>query len=277
MKKLFLASSLVFLLAVVYTVASADVVPGAVLILDAADNPAYPDAWTNLGAAGGELSSEGNPPVEDEGTIEIAALDASIPNSKFYTFEESPQAFGGPGNTFELFLEDWTIEFLLRRNGFLFVEQHQLAGFQNAPREGEQGIRLNLRVEDVIGCEIHALGEKQGVAPVNLMLDEGQWTWIAISAEDENKITSYQDGEEVSQQGGFDFDPALPIDEIIIGANSYSERRRTFNGSVSIIRIYDKALTEDQVNQNIAAWAASAAVEPGSKLTTTWGTVKTEY
>ena len=34
-------------------------VPKPILYLDAADNPAHPSAWTNLGTAGGQLSSRG--------------------------------------------------------------------------------------------------------------------------------------------------------------------------------------------------------------------------
>ena len=64
---------------------------------------------------------------------------------------------------------------------------------------------------------------------------------------------------------------------VMIGANSYGERPRTFNGSISMIRIYDKPLTEDQVKQNIDAWLGGAAVDPAAKLTTTWGTEKAGY
>ena len=38
---------------------------------------------------------------------------------------------------------------------------------------------------------------------------------------------------------------------VMIGANSYGERPRTFNGSVAIVRVYDKALTEAQISKNI--------------------------
>ena len=277
MKKLVLFLSVAFLLTTIYTIAPADVVPGAVLYLDAADNPEGDDAWTNLGTAGGELSSEGNPPVEDEGTIAIPALNAEVRDSKFYTFEESTQGYGGPGNTVELFLEDWTIEALCRRNGGALGEEHQFAGFQNTPAEGAQSIRLWMVGDQNLDMSIHAGGGKQGVATTKLVLEEGVWTWIAIASENGNEIRCYQDGEEVSNQAGFDFDPGLPIDMILIGANSYGERARTFNGSVSIVRVYDKPLTEEQINKNIEAWISGVAVEPVSKLTTTWGTVKTEY
>ena len=279
MEKLILASSLVFLLAVVYTVASADVVPGAVLILDAANNPAHPDAWTNLGTAGGELSGEGNPPKLDEGTIEIPELGMVMPNWKFYTHEESGQCFGGPGNTVELFLEDWTIEFLLRRNGGPFSEGiqaagvHQLAGVISPPGEEQQGIRIVFwGASSQLG--IWPYGPGWPNAAINVMLEEGEWNWVALSAKNKDKILVYQNGKQVSEQPGMDFDKDVPLDVITIGATAPDNKDRNFNGSIALVRIYDKALTKAQVNQNIRAFAA---VEPDSKLTTTWGTVKTEY
>lgn len=56
-----------------------------------------------------------------------------------------------------------------------------------------------------------------------------------------------------------------------IGANSFDERRRTFNGSFAIVRAYDKALTEAEINQNISG---AFAVDPADKLSTTWAKVK---
>ena len=85
MKRMASVFSLVILLTAICTVVSADVVPGAVLFLDAANNPAHPEAWSNLGSAGGELSGEGTPPLLEEGTIEIPALSFVQPGAMFYT------------------------------------------------------------------------------------------------------------------------------------------------------------------------------------------------
>ena len=87
-------------------------------------------------------------------------------------------------------------------------------------------------------------------------------------------IVAYQDGKKVSEQAGFEFDKKLPIDDISIGANSYDERRRTFNGSFAIVRAYDKALSEAEINQNIGG---TFAVDPTDKLSTTWAKVKRGY
>ena len=264
-----------FFLAMTCVIGFANVVPDPVLYLNAADNPAHPDAWENLGTEGGELLAADNTPELEEGTIKIPALGINQPNVKYYTTKESHSTFGGPPqkNT-PLFFEDWTLEFLCRRNGDFFVEEHHFAGFQNSPREGKQGIRLWIVGGQNLDISIHAKGGKQGVQPLNLTLNQGEWTWIAVVGTSGKSIVAYQDGKEVSTQAGFEFDKSLPIDDISIGANSFDERRRTFNGSFAIVRAYDKALTEAEINQNISG---TFAVDPADKLSTTWATVKQGY
>jgi hypothetical protein len=274
MRKAVLVLSALFFVAMSYTIASAALVPGAVLIFDAADNPAHDDAWENIGAAGGSASSAGNPPELEEGTIEVAGIGA-VPESSFYSFTESGHGFGADGDDIELFLADFTIEFLARRNGDQLGEEHHFAGFQNIPAEGAQGMRVNFwEGPDDLTFSIHAGGGKAGTAPLNVAMELEVWNWVSLVHTNGDSLVAYQNGEEVSDQAGWDWDDTTPIDMIMIGANSYGERARTFNGSISIIRIYDQALTEDQVNQNIQAWLDRAAVDPVSKLTTTWGREK---
>ena len=276
MKKLILIFSVVFLLTTFYTIAPANVVPGAVLYLDASDNPADPEGWTNLGTAGGELPPMDQAPELETGTIEIPDLDIVQQNVKYYTAEKSAQMFGTKAlGELELLLEDWTIEFLVRRNGDLFSEEHQLAGLNTLP-EGRQGMRLGLDGGGNLGIGIYHGGADAGVAS-NIVLEEGEWNWVSISAEDKDKILVYQNGGQVSEQPGLDFDPDVPLGIITIGAFSPGERSRNFNGSIAFFRVYDKALDEDEIMQNIDAWAGGLAVDPDSKLTTTWGREKTRY
>ena len=264
-----------FFLSIAGSLAFANIVPDPVLYLNAADNPAHPDAWENLGTEGGELAGVDKAPELEEGTIEIPALGIKQPNAKYYTAKESHSTFGGPPqkNT-PLFFEDWTLEFLCRRNGDFFLEEHHFAGFQNSPREGKQGIRLWIVGGQNLDISVHAGGAKQGVQTLNLKLEEGVWTWLAVVGTNDKSIVAYQDGKEVSKQAGFEFDKSLPIDDISIGANSFDERRRTFNGSFAIVRAYDKALTEAEINQNISG---TFAVDPADKLSTTWARVKQDY
>ena len=262
-------------LSMICSIAFANVVADPVLYLDASDNPADPKAWKNLGTEGGELLAADKPMVLEEGEIKIPALGIVQPDAKYYTAKESHSTFGGPPqkNT-PIFFEDWTLEFLCRRNGDFFVEEHHFAGFQNSPREGKQGIRLWIVGGQNLDISIHAKGGKQGVQPLNLKLEEGVWTWIAVVGTSGKSIVAYQDGKEVSKQAGFEFDKKLPINDISIGANSFDERRRTFNGSFAIVRAYDKALTEAEINQNISG---TFAVDPADKLSTTWARVKHGY
>ena len=229
-------------------------VPGAVLLLDASNNPGTSTPWVNLGTAGGRLSvSELHPRVE-EGEIEIPAIGFSG-RRRYYTAATSGQTFGGPVDTNpKLYLGDWTLEFLCKRNGNLFAQEHQFAGFQNSPREGLQGIRLWLPNDgQELSMSIHAEGFRQPERALNIFLEENVWTWVTIVSKNGESIIAYQDGVEVRIHTGVHFDANVPLDDISIGANSYEERDRNFNGSFSIVRVYDRALSQDEVLQNIGA------------------------
>ena len=111
-----------FLLSIAVTFAFANIVEDPVLYLNAADNPAHPDAWENLGTEGGELLAAGKAPELQEGAIKIPALGINEQNMKYYTTTESHQTWGGPpAKNTPLFFEDWTLEFLCRRNGDFFL------------------------------------------------------------------------------------------------------------------------------------------------------------
>ena len=88
----------IFFLAMTSVIAFADVVPDPVLYLNAADNPAHPDAWENIGTEGGELPAADKAPKLEEGTIKIPALGINQQNVKYYTTDASHQTFGGPPN-----------------------------------------------------------------------------------------------------------------------------------------------------------------------------------
>ena len=232
-------------------------VPGAVLLLDASNNPETTAHWVNLGTAGGRLQASEilarRPRVED-GEIEIPSIGFSG-RRKYYTATASRHTFGGPVHTNpQLYLGDWTLEFLCKRNGNLFTQEHQFAGFQNSPREGLQGIRLWLPNDGrELSMSIHAEGSKQPERALNIFLEENVWTWVTVVSINGESIIAYQDGVEVSRHPGVHFDASVPLNDISIGANSFDERHRNFNGSFSIVRVYDRALGPDEVLQNIGA------------------------
>ena len=143
MKRVIATFTTIFILAMASAIAYAGAVPGAVLFLDASDNADHPKAWKNLGEAGGSLPAANTAPKLEEGPIKIARLGINERKAMYYTAKASLQTFGGPVHKNpKLYLADWTFEFLCKRNGNLFVEEHHFAGFQNSPREGAQGIRF---------------------------------------------------------------------------------------------------------------------------------------
>ena len=59
----------IFFFTIAGMIAFANVVADPVLYLNAADNPAHPTAWKNLGTEGGELLEADKAPELEEGTI----------------------------------------------------------------------------------------------------------------------------------------------------------------------------------------------------------------
>ena len=231
-----------------------EAVSGAVLLLDASNNSGTITHWVNLGTAGGRLLASDRLLTVEEGEIEIPSIGFSG-RRRYYTATAPRETFGGPAHANpQLYLGDWTLEFLCKRNGNQFIQEHQFAGFQNSPREGLQGIRLRLFIDGrELELSIHVDGFRQPKRALNIFLEENVWTWVTVVSINGESIIAYQDGVEVSRHPGVHFDASLPLDDISIGANSYDERRRNFNGSFSIVRVYDRALSPDEVLQNIGA------------------------
>ena len=231
-----------------------DAVPGAVLHLDASNNPGPIARWKSLGTVASTLIASDRRPLLEEGEIVIPSIGFSA-RRRYYTATASRETFGGPVHTNpKLYLGNWTLEFLCKRNGNLFDLEHQFAGFQNSPREGLQGIRLWLPNDGrELELSVHADGFERPKRTLNIFLEENVWTWVTIASINGESIIAYQDGVEVSRHPGVHFDANLPLDDISVGSFSYEERHRNFNGSFSIVRVYDRALSPDEVLQNIGA------------------------
>ena len=274
MRKVMSILGAAFLMGTLCTAALADIVPGAVLYLDARDNPTHPESWTNLAGAGGAIPPMVLQPALEEGPIKIPDIGINERKTKYYTARKSAEMYGTKAWNPPLGLDDWTIEFLVRRNGDLFREEHQLAGINTLP-EGRQGFRLGLKDGDTLGIGIYHGGADKGIAS-NVRLEEGVWSWITLTGEDKKEIVVYQNGKAVSKQPGVDFDKKIPLRVITIGSFSPGEKNRNFNGSIALFRVYDKALTENELMQNINAWSG-LAVQPEEKLATRWGALKASH
>ena len=99
--------------------------------LDSSNNPGHQKSWKNIGLAGGELLAADDAPMLEKGTIKIPVLGITQAVTKYYIAKKALQTFGGPvDKNPELAVEDWTLEFLCKRNGGLLQEEHYFAGFQ---------------------------------------------------------------------------------------------------------------------------------------------------
>lgn len=274
MRKVMTLLGAVFFLPTLCVAAFADIVPGAVLHLDARNNPNHPDAWTSIAEAGGHVPPMDAPPALEEGPIKIPDIGIDEPKAKYYTSRKRAEMYGTKAFAPPLAIEDWTIEFLVRRNGDMFHEEHQLAGV-NAVWVRQQGIRLGLDAAGNLKVVIYEAGVDKPV-PSNIILEEGVWNWVAFTGKDKREILVYHNGREVNKRPGVDLQSNVPMRTITIGASTPSEKGRNFNGSIALFRVYDKVLRENEIVRNINAWYG-LSVDPGSKLATTWGSLKASY
>ena len=207
----------------------------------------------------------------EEEAIEIPDIGFTLADAKYYTATGSNQTFGGPADTNpDLFLEDWTMEFLAKRNGDPFDTENGFAGFRPGSN-WEKGIFLAVYNNAEGLCATYF--PNWACRPGGIEIVEGEWTWITLTG-DENAVRAYKDGEEVARDDGWTFDNTLAVDGICIFGQALDERQRTWNGSFAIVRVYDKVLSAAEIKGNIEA---ATAVDPASKLSTTWGREKTRY
>ena len=242
--------------------------PAPVLYFDASDNPAHPNAWTNLGSAGGEVERSGNVRFEPARGEEPARYTTTGRSTVFNSEDGDPTVH----------LEDWTIEMYCKNNGPKFGDEEQLFAISAIPMQLVQAIRAWIDSDWIVvgngrtGLIIKGKNTDQETVPSNtsnMEIGLKEWHWIVMVYNDnDGTFEGYLDGELVDEKKTNQrFDPKLdmPIVRIFAGDGI----GRNFNGSVSIFRVYDEALSAEQISPNFRA------VEPTSKLAITWGRVKT--
>ena len=260
------------------TMFAQEVVPGSVLHLDAKEQNGRDKTWTNLGLAGGEIptaTGDQTPNLKD-GEISIPEIGFNR-DTKWYTARGVGQAFASvPGRTTRLELKDWTFEFLARRNGAKWpglVLAAEFAGFHSENRQN-QGVRIVMHGGDTGKLTLWMKGRKSakgkwfGANQMRIDIGEDEWHWIAFVFTNRETLETYQDGKKV---GTIETDQNFD-DEDSVWATVFSAwDHRAFNGSISIVRIYDRPLSERELNQNIAG---DLAVNRINKVATTWAKVK---
>ena len=252
--------------------------PGSILHLDASKQNQRDKAWKNLGLAGGELPPNDATPDLKDGTIKIPDVGFNR-KLRWYSVGARGEGFAGkPDLTPDLKLKDWTVEFLVKRNGPKWpdlVVATQFAGFHSRDRKS-QGFRILLHGPNTgkliawIKGKNTAKGSWYSAEKLGLDIEKRDWHWIAFVFTSGKHLETYQDGERVgTMETGQRFDDSEPMWPTIFNA---WESDRTFNGAMAIVRIYDRALSQEEINRNITG---NLAVDSVTKLTTTWATVKT--
>ena len=109
------------------------------------------------------------------------------------------------------------------------------------------------------------------------MFKEDQWYFVAgVINNEEGSIRAYVDGELKHDQKFATGDtPGTPI-EIWVGSNPGGGNR--INGVIDEVAFFNAALTQDDIksimNDGLGKATKFEAVDPSSKLTTTWGSLK---
>ena len=274
---------MMFLLALTLSTALAEPIPDPVLYFNPVETDQVKEdtVWRNAGTAGGEVEKAGVTPVLEEGIIEIKELRFKH-EGKWYTPKRSLSAFTNGARhakTPVVNLEDFTMGLLMKINGPFFVREHHLVALQAHPREQVQDIRIWL---DTSGNGDFAriitarrdldLVDDWGTAIHKIRIGEKEWHWVHLVFESGNSMTFYVDGERVAKNGaGAKWTKEHDMVLHGIFAHSFGEAIRTCNCSIAIYRVYDRALAQAEISQNVRG---SFAVESAGKLATIWGKVK---
>ena len=277
--------SVLFIVALACPVAVAELV----LNFDANTQERGDDVWVNSAASGGGVPHNDDKPALEEGMIDVAGMSF---NSKYYTASAARQSFATPGDEPNddvptVFLENYTMGLLLRINGGVLEEEHHLVGIQSNAREANQTSRIWVSSGDAdnpagditnVNVMQPAIGlrEDYGLDDHGLSLGVGTWRFVHIAFESGIAIDFYVDGELTgSLPSGVTWDPERPMNLHAIFGHSHAEQHRTFNGSIAYYKVWDEYLTEEQINADMGA-GGGTSVDPGDKVTTTWGNLKTQ-
>jgi len=108
----------------------------------------------------------------------------------------------------------------------------------------------------------------------NAVVVDGEWHYVALVVDRSNATKIYIDGvmdSEGMAAEGTDVNTGSPL-HIGKSHQDGNAARRFFNGLIDEVTIYNKALSDAEMEQNFAAEGLS--VEPTGKLALTWGMVK---
>ena len=113
----------------------------------------------------------------------------------------------------------------------------------------------------------------QGAEQLGPSIGADEWVHLAYTADpDEGELNGYVDGE-LEVESDYNDSSPVRLNELKIG-DEYQGEDRFFEGILDEVRIYDRILTDEEIERNYRAKSNSLAVRPAGKLSVRWGEIK---
>ena len=111
--------------------------------------------------------------------------------------------------------------------------------------------------------------------PLQIEVKPGEWYHSAHTYDSEDlEMRGYVDGEKDHSFAMMGVVSATQVSSLAIGAGFW-DNREFWIGTLDEVRLYNRALTQDEVKQNYAVKSNSLAVSSKGKLCETWAKIKT--
>jgi len=268
------------------------VTSGLVLHLDAGDNPlggsVNPAEWGDISGAN-VLPGAGSSPARLTANPNDPrrAVDAVTRNAFYTVTDTGPANFGLSGDPPsssepELFVSSFTIELWLRQAGPAFSGEHQMLGLRAEQHIQRFSLALSIPDNNLLFSEFSAPGffNAGGVDTGVLMPIDTNFHHLAVTFDNTGGIIPnppmnvYLDNvvsnvtllvtaalQDVIDPSGPDpidwIGLEFPWSSVFTAFNLEASRR--FNGDISVVRIYDRALSAAEVTQNFTAGIPTVA------------------
>jgi hypothetical protein len=244
-------------------------VPGAVLELNARTNSriaATPTEWQNLGTTGGWLTRDpccgSQDPAHGISTEGIAFYSGT---GRLTSLGRVDQSQGGSGLVGEpqLFLEDFTVEIWSRLIGPARASEHQLFGIRSDANTQVFSIGLETNTDQILisamtGTDGFGTPPAPAAGSISFPRDDSFHQLVITWNNANQTMTMWFDAGNQPiynhhYQVNVGWNPGTPMTMISLFASSGLEPDKSFNGDISLLRIYDTPLTLEQIESNYAA------------------------
>jgi hypothetical protein len=232
-------------------VTQADITPGPLYDFRAVDNSGEPGSWTNLGTLGGSLGVAGNQPV-------LTAGDPHPTDNPSYYSVPSPGSFDILSGGGDVTIPDgFSYEIYLRRTAENSGGgEHQIAAIAE---EGGTKLFLDFTpVGSTDGIDLFLGGSNAWKGDLVTLPVSNEFTHIVLTFDDNTDIlNAYVNG---GAPTVFDFSadvidlPAGALNNVtLFKARGSEPDDRRFAGDISVARLYDFVLSDQQVLANYQA------------------------